>query len=676
MTDDSGGAVRPATAPEAPAGDGLTFTVEELAQQGGMAVAAVLDTVVAGIRDGRIDASGQALRFTSAPARAAVHLELSIRRPATPPEGAPDTGPAATGPTGGAPGGWPQAQELLARSDAEPTRALQWLRATAGRVGTGAPDVAVELLQSALPLARGQGRAELLAELAVSLFAAGRHDEAEAVCRHALATPLPPTERILREALVSSLFGRGRLWAAGREAARAVAALPAGQRSWFVAMRSLPLLFAGRISWAERVATDAQALAEAEGDGRALVLALRTRMLVAQFGVRLAEADRLCAAMVRAAGRSPSPETDPSSLLIGALVQSDLDRPLEALKLIARATGTVRGLGLRADMQSIGGFTGAVHFWAGRWDDALVELTASVEASNDPGWVADSASLLATLQAARGRNRDAAGWAARAEGAARHGRRLFAPARLAWMRGVLCEAAGDGERALSHLRLAWEITERTGLPREQRLIGPLLVGCEPDPEAPLVARVVAALSAQAGANPHVPSLAGTARWVEGLAAGDGERVVEGLELLRTSGRRHAAARCAVDAAVLLSGRPAVATALHSEALVAFDHLKATGDRHRAEQRMRLAGVIAPARTRPSGGIGWAALTPTEQRVAGLVADGLSNPEVAARLFVSPRTVSTHVSHILAKLGVRSRTELAVMVHREVGPGLARPAAAG
>jgi DNA-binding NarL/FixJ family response regulator len=52
------------------------------------------------------------------------------------------------------------------------------------------------------------------------------------------------------------------------------------------------------------------------------------------------------------------------------------------------------------------------------------------------------------------------------------------------------------------------------------------------------------------------------------------------------------------------------------------------------------------------------LTPTEQRVAGLVAEGMSNKQVAEALFVSVRTVEANLTRIYAKLGVRSRTELA------------------
>ncbi|VXB47973.1 Regulatory LuxR family protein [Arthrobacter sp. 9V] len=58
------------------------------------------------------------------------------------------------------------------------------------------------------------------------------------------------------------------------------------------------------------------------------------------------------------------------------------------------------------------------------------------------------------------------------------------------------------------------------------------------------------------------------------------------------------------------------------------------------------------------------LTPRELQIATLLADGVSNPEIADELVVSRRTVSTHVEHILAKLGVSSRAEAAALVTRE------------
>jgi DNA-binding NarL/FixJ family response regulator len=55
--------------------------------------------------------------------------------------------------------------------------------------------------------------------------------------------------------------------------------------------------------------------------------------------------------------------------------------------------------------------------------------------------------------------------------------------------------------------------------------------------------------------------------------------------------------------------------------------------------------------------GWASLTPREERIAGLVAEGLSNPDIAVKLYLSRRTVEAHVSNILAKLQVRSRASI-------------------
>ena len=52
------------------------------------------------------------------------------------------------------------------------------------------------------------------------------------------------------------------------------------------------------------------------------------------------------------------------------------------------------------------------------------------------------------------------------------------------------------------------------------------------------------------------------------------------------------------------------------------------------------------------------LTPTERRVASLVAAGMSNREVASRLGIAAKTVETHLAHVFRKLGVRSRHELA------------------
>jgi DNA-binding CsgD family transcriptional regulator len=90
----------------------------------------------------------------------------------------------------------------------------------------------------------------------------------------------------------------------------------------------------------------------------------------------------------------------------------------------------------------------------------------------------------------------------------------------------------------------------------------------------------------------------------------------------------------------------------SWARAAFDAVGAQLWARRAEDELRAAGA-RPAR--PASG---AALTAQEERIAGLVADGLSNKEIAARLVVSTKTVEGHLRNLFEKLGVTSRTQVA------------------
>ena len=83
----------------------------------------------------------------------------------------------------------------------------------------------------------------------------------------------------------------------------------------------------------------------------------------------------------------------------------------------------------------------------------------------------------------------------------------------------------------------------------------------------------------------------------------------------------------------------------------------------AELRQALGGQAHGIRRGPrtkhrQARSGWDSLTATEIKIAAFVQEGLSNPEIAAKLLLSRRTVGTHVSHILKKLDVNSRTDIA------------------
>ena len=76
------------------------------------------------------------------------------------------------------------------------------------------------------------------------------------------------------------------------------------------------------------------------------------------------------------------------------------------------------------------------------------------------------------------------------------------------------------------------------------------------------------------------------------------------------------------------------------------------------------GWIRRARgTRKRPASGWESLTPTERQVVELVAQGLTNPQVAERMFVARATVKAHLAHIFQKLDVSSRSELTAVAIR-------------
>jgi DNA-binding CsgD family transcriptional regulator len=88
---------------------------------------------------------------------------------------------------------------------------------------------------------------------------------------------------------------------------------------------------------------------------------------------------------------------------------------------------------------------------------------------------------------------------------------------------------------------------------------------------------------------------------------------------------------------------------------------------RTEAALRALGVRhRPLAKRRRATTGWQSLTDTEWQVVRLVAQGLTNRQVGERLFVSRRTVETHLAHVFQKLGFSSRAQLAAETGRRVG----------
>ncbi len=113
------------------------------------------------------------------------------------------------------------------------------------------------------------------------------------------------------------------------------------------------------------------------------------------------------------------------------------------------------------------------------------------------------------------------------------------------------------------------------------------------------------------------------------------------------------------ARALVTDKPELAGAEARAAFSVFEDLGASRDADAAAALMRDVGMKA-SRTGPKN---LGRLTRREQEVLALLGEGLSNPEIAERLFLSRKTVEHHVTHILSKLGLRGRAEAAAIVAR-------------
>jgi predicted ATPase/DNA-binding CsgD family transcriptional regulator len=91
---------------------------------------------------------------------------------------------------------------------------------------------------------------------------------------------------------------------------------------------------------------------------------------------------------------------------------------------------------------------------------------------------------------------------------------------------------------------------------------------------------------------------------------------------------------------------------------AYETARAEGAALSSDDALEWARRMRGLRRRPSGG--WDSLTPTEVKVAELVAEGLTNPQIGDRMFISKATVKTHLAHIFRKLDLHNRAELSAL----------------
>jgi DNA-binding CsgD family transcriptional regulator len=297
---------------------------------------------------------------------------------------------------------------------------------------------------------------------------------------------------------------------------------------------------------------------------------------------------------------------------------------------------------------------GVAHWFAGEWDEALAQFETSRRRAEDSGPRVTNAlfALAALIEAERGHSAVARTWLDES-------RVLPSSTGLdSWVEAVIAEVEGDLE-ASGHLLIdAWRRDHQAGVGVWRKQYAPDLVrralASDDEAFARDVVAVVESLVARGG--DVVGAIAAHCR---GLVARRSTDLVEAAGALRLVGRPLDAARADEDAAAALATSDvSQARPLFDRASAVYEGLDARRDLQRLGRRLRAAGLSPKAPPAPRPLSGWRSLTASELRVAELVSQGLTYRAIGERLFVSRRTVETHVAHVFVKLGVRSKAELA------------------
>jgi DNA-binding CsgD family transcriptional regulator len=231
-----------------------------------------------------------------------------------------------------------------------------------------------------------------------------------------------------------------------------------------------------------------------------------------------------------------------------------------------------------------------------------------------------------------------------------------------WLLAIFAMAKGDAEAARRWLSAPTDPDGRAILPRfpldiaDEVLLARIALDTRDDELAQLA---LSNIRRRAELNPGIHSITATGAHVRGLLERNQTDLREAVALFERAPRPLELAAALEDLGTELTAtdRDAAIDVL-GRALALYTELGATWDARRVRSRLRELGVRRRLVTAEPETNGWAALTTSELTVARLVADGLTNREVADRLFVSPHTVNSHLRHVFSKLGINSRVELA------------------
>ncbi|MGH3169973.1 MAG: LuxR C-terminal-related transcriptional regulator, partial [Trebonia sp.] len=335
-----------------------------------------------------------------------------------------------------------------------------------------------------------------------------------------------------------------------------------------------------------------------------------------------------------------------------------LDQYEQALTVARQARDLANRVGTTIRLSQAHGALAQLLFKMGHWEDALTEVAVVPADLKEPGGACCDLGIAAVISFHRGDMNNARSYLTAAiPYSERIGHRLIAP--LALARSFPHEQAGELQDALEVLAAGFEDSTEDLDELEDLIADTVRLATRTGELA--TAKSLTERSIILAEDSPIPHRQANALYCRGMLDHDPHKLMAAAARYEDASRPllqakafEAAAVEFVEADEKTQGRDAF-----SRSVGVYEALGAAADVQRVLAVFRGYGIRrGPHSKHRQAQSGWDSLTPMEQKIAAFVEEGLSNPDIAARLMLSRRTIGTHVSHILKKLGVSSRTDIA------------------
>jgi DNA-binding CsgD family transcriptional regulator len=541
---------------------------------------------------------------------------------------------------------------------------LEWLVTSAESLVSQAPGVAADLLAQAVSgIPAGSFRHSwLTSRLADALYRTGDRAEAARVAERALGYATDPdlvVDLHWTLAQYRLVTGSGQESFTALEQALNAPGIVPKHRARLLVLAARTYLYLGDIEAAGVEARKALVSAEEADDTWATGWALHVLATMATIRGDLGDALPLYDRALAVA------ETDPALTDLGILLQinkaatlGNLNRYDEALATAEQARQLADQVGTAIRLAQAHGMLGQALFETGRWDDALTEVAVVPENLKESVASCCEFGIAAEISFHRNEPETAQQFLAAAETHAQRIGHRPVPSLLR-ARSLNCERTGALSEALVILTAPFDGSLDDLGEIEELLSDAVRLAVKTGDKA--TAQTITAQAATLAEGSAIPSRQANALYCQGIVDQDAFVLLAAAQRYADAGQPLPRAKALEAAAEVLAEADDKTKARQAfeQAVGVYEFLGAEADLNRVQSEFRAHGIRRGPHSKHRRAVsGWDALTDAELKVAAFVEDGLSNPEIAARLMLSRRTVATHVSHILKKLNVTTRTDIA------------------